>query len=162
VSLHGGRLCSPIQRSACAWTAHITYASDLNHTNTSQKKADVRKKTVANIGLVEGRAAIKSDSERVNLSLAEERREKEMQAVRRSRPRPGLRLGLTPRGLGALRRRRRRTGRPELTRRGGRGEEEDMENEEDEKDEKDGRNAMDMKRRMEGSSIMAVVEYTRR
>jgi hypothetical protein len=63
-------------------TAHITHASGLNHANTSGRKADVRKKTVANIGLVEGRAAIKSDSERVDLGLAGEKREREVQAVR--------------------------------------------------------------------------------
>jgi hypothetical protein len=53
-------------------------------------------------------------------------------------------------------------GRPRLAWRGGRGEEEDTENDEDEKVEKDERKAMDMKRRMERSSITAVVEYTRR
>jgi hypothetical protein len=58
-------------------TAHITYALGPNHTNTSRRNADARKTRVANIGLVEGRAAIKSDSERVNLSLAGERREGE-------------------------------------------------------------------------------------
>jgi hypothetical protein len=53
-------------------------------------------------------------------------------------------------------------GRTRLAWRGGRGEEEDTENEEDQQDQKDGRKAMDMKRRMEGWSITAVVEHTRR